>query len=557
MKRARRRLSWAAALALIAALGLTRANPAWAATTPGCEVNALQSVAPAHVTINAAATVVLNLTTSYCDVKGTIATVTGNQNGSVLFELGLPAPWNGNFVFIGNGGYAGSLQGVQGGEFAALLGFGFAAAATDTGHESPYNNSGLGALDGSFALINGQAGQPNLAAIEDFANRAVHLSTVASETLATAYYGHAMFSYFDGCSTGGRQALVEAQEFPTDFNGIVAGDPAIGDPIAGFNWNDQALLASPASYLPPSAIDLLDAAVTEKCDGSDGLIDGMIEDPRLCHFDPKSLECKNHQTANCLTAAQVKTVKAIYRGAQGIGGQLYPGYTASNPGGSDGWMAWITGTVTPTFDNANPWGAPPDSLANAPYQFSFQDQFMKYFAFQNPAYDSLSFDFKSIGDVRALTTIVDEYGADGENPHLKPFFDAGGKLLMYHGWSDPALSPFVSVDYYNAARAALHGDFHKLRQDARLFMVPGMHHCTGGPGPYDFDSLTPLINWVEAGQAPHDIIGENPISGRTFPLCAYPQLAVYTGSGDVNDAANWVCRDRLKPPIKSSVSQGH
>ncbi len=527
------------ALAAIVFALLARATYGWA-TTPGCTVTDLQSVAPANVTITSATL------TTFCDIRGTIATTTDNQNGSVLFALGLPTVWNKMFIFIGNGGYAGSLQGVLGGEYAAAIGFGFAAAVTDTGHESPYNGIGAGDLDGSFALIGGQAGDPNLAAIEDFAYRAVHLSALAAETLTNAYYGSAMFSYFDGCSTGGRQALVEAQKFPTDFNGIIAGDPAIGDPNAGFNWNDQALLQSPDGYLDPAAIATLDAAVTQQCDASDGLVDGMIEDPRLCHFNPKSIECKQGVTTNCLSAAQVKTVKAILHGAQGVGGRLYPGYTPSNPGGADGWTAWITGTTTPAFDSANPWGTVPASFGAAPYQFSFQDQFMKYFAFQDPSYDSLSFDFHKLGDIRTLDKIVTEYGSDGEDPNLKPFFHAGGKLLMYHGWADPALTPFVSVDYYEGARKALHGDFNKLRRHARLFMVPGMHHCTGGPGPYEFDPLTPLIKWVEADMAPNSIIGENPGTGRTFPLCAYPQIAVYTGSGSVDDAANWVCRDHIK-----------
>ncbi len=544
MKSERRCRGLAGSLALAASIALIAARGAWAA--PGCDVGALQGAAPTGVTITAAAAVVLNPTTSYCDVRGAIATASGGQNGSVLFELGLPTPWNGNFVFIGNGGFAGSLQGVESGEFAALLSFGFAAAATDTGHESQYDNSGLGGFDGGFGLINGQANQPNFAAIDDFAYRGVHLSAVASETLATAYYGSAMFSYFDGCSTGGRQALVEAEEFPTDFNGIIAGDPAIGDPIAGFAANAQTLLASPDRYLPPSAIDLLDAAVTQKCDASDGLVDGLIEDPRLCNFDPASLECKGRNATNCLTDAQVKTVKAIYQGARGRNGEsLYPGFTASNPGGADGWKAWITGATTPAFDSANPWGAPPGEFVTGPYQFTFLDQFMKYFVFQDPAYDALDFSFRDIGDLNALDAIVTKDGGNGKNPDLKPFFEAGGKLLMYHGWSDPALSPFVSVNYYNAARVALHGDFERLRQDARLFMVPGMHHCTGGPGPYQFDPLTPLIQWVEAGQAPEAIIGANPNSGRTFPICAYPQLAVYSGSGDVNDATNWVCQDHI------------
>jgi feruloyl esterase len=198
-----------------------------------CDTTTIQGMAPTGTTITSAAMVTSPVT--YCDVKGTIATSTDGQINTVIFELGLPNIWIGDFVFIGNGGFAGSLQAVDEGEFIASVSVGLARAATDTGHESVLGP--LGALDGSFGLTDGN--EPALAAREDFSYRAVHLSTVASETITTAYYGSKIFSYFDGCSTGGRQAMVEAEKFPTDFNGIVAGDPAIGDPIAGFNWNDQ------------------------------------------------------------------------------------------------------------------------------------------------------------------------------------------------------------------------------------------------------------------------------------------------------------------------------
>ncbi|MFZ0676864.1 tannase/feruloyl esterase family alpha/beta hydrolase [Candidatus Binatus sp.] len=428
----------------------------------------------------------------------------------------------------------------------ALLPFGYAEAVTDTGHESVFGPAA--SLDGSFALLE-PGNIPNMAAIEDFAYRAVHLSTLAGQNLTNQYYVAPMFSYFDGCSTGGRQALVEAQKFPADFNGIVAGDPAISDPIAGFNWNDLALLTDSAgdSWLPPSQIAVLDAAVTSACDASDGVVDGLIEDPRLCNFDPASIQCSKKLTSNCLTAAQVATVKKIYAGATTPDGtQLYPGYTASNPGGNDGWEEWITGFAPPPdgFGVDNPYGVVPASFGAAPLQFSFQDQFMKFFVFDDPSYNSLTFDFADPTQVALLNTVITNFNSNGEDTDLSPFFGAGGKLVMYHGWSDPALTPFVSVDYYTAVAQTLGGGFKHLQDDARLFMVPGMHHCSGGPGPYNFDPLTPLTVWVESGVAPARIIGEvpaGPQAGRTFPLCPFPSLAVFQG-GNVNDATNWVCK---------------
>jgi feruloyl esterase len=547
-------------ISLLAIVFSMTARPAFAGLT--CSVAALQPVAAADTTIASAAIVPLG-GGSYCDVKGAITTTTSGQTGTVIFELGLPTPWGGRFLFLGNGGFAGSLQAVDNGDFAFVLGLGFAAAVTDTGHESIYNGIGLGLFDASFGLIGGMAGMPNLAATEDFSYRAVHLSTVAGETLTNQYYGAAMFSYFYGCSTGGRQGMVEAQKFPDDYNGIVAGDPAIGNPIAGFNWNDLALLSDSTgnSYLPTAKIDLLDHAVLSACDSSDGVIDGLIEDPRLCKFDPESIKCKGADAPTCLTAAQVATVKKIYAGATTPdGAQLYPGYTASDPGGVDGWKQWITGFVPPVFGVANPWGAAPGSFAVAPLQFSFQDQFMKYFVFQDPAYDSLTFDFANPNQIAQLIAIVTKYGGNGENTNLSPFFDAGGKLIMYHGWSDSALSPFATVDYYSGVAKTVGGGFKHLQDDARLFMVPGMHHCSGGPGPYNFDPLTPLIGWVEFGIAPDRIIGEVPSSGRTFPLCPYPSLAVYQGGG-VNDAANWTCKahtnHRLSPGHSAKGSHPH
>ena len=497
---------------------------------------------PAVTITSATAVSVPSTSTEYCEVLGAIATSSGGETGSVEFELGLPiSTWNGNFIFIGGGGFVGSLGSVQ-----KAVAAGFAAAVTDAGHESPY-----GALDGSFGLL--LDGSPNLPGREDFSYRAVHLSTTTAKTITQAFYGGSLMqSFFDGCSTGGRQALVEAQLFPTDYNGIIAGDPAIGDPIAGFNWNDQALFATPDSYLPPDKIQLLDQAVLTKCDRVDGTADGLIQDPRQCKFDPATLECAGGDAPTCLTADQVATIKKIYSGARTPNGQqLYPGYMPSDPGGADGWTAWISSDSSPTPPEGlpEPWGPPPESFATAPYQWTFQDQFMKFFVFDDPSYDSLSFNFADRSQVSQLSSIVSEFGGNGVDTDLSRFFGNGGKLIMYHGWSDPALSPLVSVDYYEGVAKTMGGGFAHLRDNARLFMVPGMHHCAGGPGPNTFDALTPLIQWVEAGNAPDQIVAyhfknndpiDNLVPDRSMPLCPYPQVAVFQG-GNVDVASNWKC----------------
>jgi len=535
-----------------------------AAATPTCDVLSIQAVAPVGTTISSAAMVTsVTPSVTYCNVLGSIATSSGGQTNTVIFELGLPNTWSGDFLFIGNGGYAGSLQAVDQGNFITTVSLGFATAATDTGHESALGPFGV--FDGSFGLTGG--GEPALAAREDFSYRAVHLSTVASEAITTAYYRSTMFSYFDGCSTGGRQALVEAEKFPTDYNGIVAGDPGIGDPIAGFNWNDQALLKSPAGYLSPADIQLVDSAVLAECDSLDGVVDGLIQDPRKCNFDPKSLMCKGSNKTNCLNNQQVKTLQAIYSGAVTNGNApLYEGFMASDPGGPDGWSEWITGFVTPQFGVADPWGLLPfPSLEEAPFQFSFQDQFMKYFVFNDPNYNSMSFNFRHKVDVKALNAIVTEFRGNGENTDLSPFFDAGEKLIMYHGWSDPAVTPLVSVDYYTAVAQRLYGgDFSQLQDNARLFMVPGMHHCGGGPGPNVFDPLGPLIGWVQFDRPPPELeafhfTNNDPTMpvDRSMPLCPYPQVAVYNNVGPVNLATSWMCENPRAPVLAHPARPRH
>jgi feruloyl esterase len=552
--------------AVVVLIMFAAVGPACADVFPpvlSCDVatiqNQIQNTAPPGTTIISAE--IKTVLTTYCDVKGEIATSTGSQNNTVIFEVGLPDTWFGAFLFWGNGGFAGSLQAVDSGTFDFLLTFGLSVAATDTGHESSAGFYDF--MDASFGLIGGQPGQYNLAADEDFSYRAVHLSTVASQAIVQAYYTPPFpiyfLSFFDGCSTGGRQGLVEAQNFPNDYRVIVTGDPSgIENTTGGFIWNEQAVLKSSAGYLSPSDIQLLDQAVLAECDGLDGLVDGLIQDPRKCHFDPSSLMCAAGQTTNCLNNQQVKTVQAILSGAVTNGNQsVYPGYSASDPGGPDGWTQWITGSSAPQFGVAEPWGPPPASFGVAPFQWTFQDQDLKYFVFADPNYNSLNFNLRRKADIDALNASNNFFQSNADNTDLSPFFNAGGKLLIYQGWSDPAIAPMVSVNYYTAVANRLYGgDFSQLQEHARLFMVPGMHHCGGGPGPNVFDPLSPAVSWGLGSAPPPDQIIANhyvdndqtkPID-RSMPLCPYPQAATYV-SGPVNQAGSWTCSN---PPGAAS-----
>jgi len=517
-----------ALLALAATVDLSAPRNAHANLT--CSQSAIQAIAPKSVSITSAQETTLGspFTASYCAVIGTITTLNPGPN-QVGFEVDLPDTWNGRLAFFGNGGFAGTLQAVGTTAYDATLQGGFAVAATDTGHVS---TAPVPDLDGSF-LLN------NLAKTEDFAFRSVHVSTQTAKALIAAYYSSAAdFSYYLGCSTGGRQGLVEAQLYPDDFDGLSVGDPAISDPIAGFNWNDQALLATADSWLSPDNIQLLDSSVLAECDGLDGVVDGLIQDPRKCNFDPTTIECANDNVTGCLNADQVTALHKIWSGAKSSNGQqLYPGYMQSDPAGADGWEAWITGFTAPTLGVAEPWGT-----SIYPLQFVFQDQYMKFSVFSNPAYDSLDFSFNNAkGNVSKLVANVARWGSNGLNPNLWPLVHHGHKLLMYHGWSDPALTPLVSVQYYLSVNAAIGNNLTRTRQTARLFMVPGMHHCAGGPGPNTFDPLTPLMGWVEGGVAPDGIIATNPDTSRTMPLCAYPETAHYDGTGPVDVASSWTC----------------
>jgi feruloyl esterase len=435
---------------------------------------------------------------SFCRVQ---ATLTPSSDSDVKIEVWLPASgWNGKFQAVGNGGWAGT---ISYGPLGAAVRRGYAAASTDTGHVGG---------SASFAL-----GHPEK--LTDFAYRAVHETTVAAKAIIAGFYGSApRYSYWNGCSTGGRQGLKEAQRFPADFDGIIAGAPANYQTHLHV-WSvavAQAVHKEPGSYIPPEKYPAIHKAALEACDALDGLKDGLVQDPARCHFDPKVIECQGDDTPACLTAPQVEAARKIYAPVKNsrTGAEIFPGM---EPGSELGW-AGLAG---------------PKAAAVATDTFT-------YIAHKDPNWDWQTLNPDSD---TALADKLDNGLINAIDPNLKPFFSHKGKLIMYHGWSDQLIAPGNSVNYYESVAKKM-GGASKATDEIRLFMVPGMAHCAGGEGPNTFDMVSALEQWVEQGRAPEQIVASHSQNGtvdRTRPLCPYPQVAHYKGTGSVDDAANFSC----------------
>ena len=428
--------------------------------------------------------------------------VVGRVRPAVNFEVWMPVSgWNGKFQGVGGGGFAGV---ISYGAMATALRRGYATASTDTGHATP---------GGSWAM-----GHPEL--VIDFGYRAVHEMTVKAKAIVEAFYGTGpRRSYFVGCSTGGRQGLMEAQRYPSDYDGIVAGAPAnYWTRMPAGNLNAAAAtLNDDATRLPAAALAALNTGALAACDARDGVTDGLIENPQRCSFDPASLQCVGTSNDSCLTPAQVGAARRIYGPAVNprTKEEIFPGM----PPGSE-----LT------------WGA----LTGGPQPFAIALDFFRYFVFADPNWDWRTMDFD-----QAVAAADQKVGAvlNAVDPDLSGFKARGGKLLMYHGWNDQLISPQNSVNYYGSVSKAMGAS--ATGEFARLFMAPGMLHCVGGPGPNAFDAVGALEQWVEQGQAPAQIIASHSSNGavdRTRPLCPYPQVATYTGSGSIDEAASFVCK---------------
>ncbi len=435
----------------------------------------------------------------FCRVAGTIKPT---PDSDIRFEVWMPSEgWNGKFLGVGNGVWAGTIPYY---EMAGPLLRGYATAATDDGHQG-------NPLDASFA-----AGHPQK--LIDFGYRGPHEMTVGAKATLAAFYGKpASRSLFASCSTGGRQGLMEAYRYPGDYDGISSMAPA--NPMVPLMmsslWTGYVALKDEASRIPPAKFGVVHRAVVAACDADDGVTDGVIGAPQRCHFDPAVLQCKASDAPDCLTAPQVAALRGIYGGPKNprTGQQIYPGF---EPGSEAMFPIQTSG----------------------PEPFAVATTFMRDLVFKDAKWDFRSFDYDKDASraLQAASSVLDV-----PPKGLDAFFARGGKLLLSHGWADGLIPSLSTVNLYEALSARLGP--RKSAQAVRLFMVPGMGHCSGGDGPFVVDVVAAIDDWVAGGHAPERIVASNPPAGppRTRPLCPYPQEAQYAGTGSTDEAQNFKC----------------
>lgn len=423
------------------------------------------------------------------------------KDSDIRLELWIPegAAWNGKFVQVGNGGFAGA---IPRGSFLGPIKAGYAVAGTDDGHQDPVGTNAAWAL-----------GHPEK--VVDFGWRALKETTDAAKAILAAKVGKPSRSYFFGCSDGGREALMEAQRYPTDFDGIVAGAPAnYMSQLFGLSAVQQQTMARPGGYLGAPQRELLQKTALAQCGG-----DVMIRDPMSCHFDPGKLQCKAGQADGCLTAPQVASAKAMYEGHKDAKGKvIFPGYSPGAEALNGSWNAWITG---PNQD-LNQRAAGPSFSSNA----------FKYFGFQDPNFDYLKMDMGAQyeGARKKMAAVL-----DSPDPNLAAFKAHGGKLIQFHGWNDSAIPPRSSILYYEDVRKTM-GDVDGFY---KLYLIPGMLHCGGGVGPSSVDWVAELDGWVNTKKAPGELVAKGgPGQAAGGPpsqvLCPFPAVARKTGEA-------WAC----------------
>ena len=464
----------------------------------GSSCDDLRAVSLPNVTITTAESVkAAPAVPAHCRIA---AVLTPSADSHIEIEVWLPADgWNGKLQVVGNGGWAGVISTAA---MSQALREGYATASTDTGHKGG---------SGSFAV-----GHPEK--LIDFGYRSMHETTVTAKALVTKFYQRpARLSYYNGCSTGGRQALMEAQRYPDDFDAIVAGAPVYNQ--IHLNTSQVSLqvdmLKDQSLIVPPAKIALVAKAVLNACDVKDGVKDDIVSNPDACTFDPTVLLCKGAADgADCLTAKQIESVRRAYAPVKTRSGEIvYPGHSY---GFETGWRIPQPGApINPLF-------------ADMPRYLSRQDE----------KWDVMTFDL----DADLAAALKNAGYIESSDPHLEKFKARGGKLLLYHGWADPGPAPANTIHYYNEVMKALGGS----KQDdwMRLFLLPGVGHCGGGVGPDQADYMAALERWKETGTAPDHIVAAKVAGGRvatTRPICAYPKVASYKGSGSTNDAVNFTC----------------
>ncbi len=497
----------------------------------GADLGSGMSVTTAEYHADGAAFGRAKVSLPFCRIVG-VARPTADSN--IGFEIWLPpaSSWNGKYQQEGSGGSSGS---IGQGSMVEPLEAGYATLATDNGHITD-PNAPEGGSEQSWAV-----GHPEK--MVDFAWRAVHVSSIAAKDVIERFYGKkASQSYFVGCSTGGRQALMEATRFPEDFDGILAGAPAWHwtNQMVNAIWNTEAGLKDPSAITEESA-QILHKAVMDKCDALDGVKDGVISDPRRCAFEPKTLQCKAGETKECLTPVQVDAATRIYSGShRSNGSRIFQGYA---PGSELNWPRIWAGK----YPGGSAWDFWHQSVG------------------QNKDLTGIDFDFdkdtdKVLNGKLLGTSYTEAYNVKTD---LTAFEKRGGKLIQYHGWADQQISPYASIDYYNQTV----GKMSKAERDGfyRLYMLPGIYHCAGGPGVGNIGDSSPAVQhdpehdlveamdaWVTKKKAPNMLIGthldDNKKPDRTRPLCPYPQEAKYKGQGDINQAENFECKDPGKLP---------
>jgi feruloyl esterase len=437
------------------------------------------------------------------------AVLTPSSDSHIEIEVWMPAEnWNGKFQAVGNGGWGGVISFSA---MAAALQEGYATASTDTGHKG---------FDALFAIDHPEK-------LVDFAHRAVHEMTVKAKALIAAYYKRApRLSYWNGCSTGGRQGLMAAQKYPEDFDAIIAGAPA-NAPTHQNAWTlsvSVPVMKDPSSAVPAAKLEMVTRAVLNACDARDGVSDGVLNNPAACRFDVASLQCKTADNSDCLTGAQVTAMKRAYEPARTVSGRLV--FAGKALGSEAGFTGLLGGQGSQDARAAADVGM---AITLGSFQI----------AYNNALWDPMTFDLDRdvvVADEK-VGTIINAVSTD-----LNAFRARGGKLILYQGWNDIPVSPQHTIDYYLSVLERTRGGQDEF---VRLFMAPGMNHCRGGVGPNQVDWVAALDRWRERGVAPDRVEASRVIDNRvdmTRPLCPYPQVAQYNGTGSTNEAANFVCK---------------
>ena len=532
-----------AAGATLMALSAASSLAAAATSSPdACAVAVLQSMSPAGVVIEKAEAVgATKQAPAHCAVTGYI-----DHGGKIGISLLLPTAWNNKFLFMGIGGFAGAFLPLEEPPYNTGLLRGYATGTTDTGHKGA-GTVDIAGTDATWALN-------NPAGVINHFESGVELSAQVMKTLVAAYYGYApKYAYFQGCSGGGRQAMAEAERSPGTFDGVISEAPAwnYSHLFATFLLDGQQILRSPANWISPSQFEAIDRKVMAQCDAVDGVKDGIIMDPRACHLQLSEFRCKpGDDPASCLTAPQLATLKVIVDPPFAKGRPGYYGFYLTGADHKDwGVQESIFGTAKPELDASGRLAFAPfvtsDTVSGAsPLAYVLGQQYYRYIVMNDPSKDPRDFDLER--DYPLIQQRV-AFMSDADQTDLGRFFRMGHKLLIWHGWSDPAIPPGMSIDLYERIKRDTKDRPGQVPVDesVRLFMAPGVNHCGWGSGLTQFDVLSAMEAWVEHGSVPERIPAaqlENGVPVRTRPLCRYPQVAHYSGHGDPNDERNFDCR---------------